>query len=69
MRSRGSNLPRSVCLVRAFSPPPRLFSSDAAALTHAFGSLRSDLSVREVEHPGDSTPRPFDPPAPPPVRH
>jgi hypothetical protein len=34
-----------------------------------FGSLRSGLSVREVDPPGDSTPRPFEPPAPPSVRH
>lgn len=34
-----------------------------------FGALRSGFSVREIDHPGDATPRPFDPPAPPPVRH
>ena len=30
-----------------------------------FGALRSGLSVRDIDPPGDSTPRPFEPP----VRH
>ena len=34
-----------------------------------FGSLRNDLPARDREHPGDATPRPFEPPVPPPVRH
>jgi hypothetical protein len=34
-----------------------------------FDSLRSGLAQRDLDAPGDSTPRPFDPSAPPPVRH
>ena len=36
MRSRGSSLPRSVCLARAFSPPPR---ADALELGVEIGHL------------------------------
>jgi hypothetical protein len=41
--------------------------SDASASD--FGALRSTLPARDPHPPGDSTPRPFEPPAPPPVRH
>lgn len=41
--------------------------SDASASD--FGALRSTLPTRDPHPPGDSTPRPFEPPAPPPVRH
>lgn len=34
-----------------------------------FGALRSTLPARDLHPPGDATPRPFEPPAPPPVRH
>jgi hypothetical protein len=34
-----------------------------------FGSLRGPALPREPDEPGDSVPRPFTPPAPPPVRH
>lgn len=35
-----------------------------------FGALRSSLPLRDMGHPGDQTPRPFEPPpTPPPVRH
>ena len=35
-----------------------------------FGALRGSGSMRgDLDHPGDATPRPFEPPAPPPVRH
>lgn len=37
--------------------------------TSEFGALRSMAPPRDTPHPGDSTPRPFEPPAPPPVRH
>jgi Protein of unknown function (DUF2726) len=34
-----------------------------------FGSLRGATSARDLQTPGDSTPRPFEPPGPPQVRH
>jgi hypothetical protein len=34
-----------------------------------FGALRSTVPLRDLAAPGDPTPRPFEPPAPPPVRH
>jgi hypothetical protein len=41
--------------------------SDAAASD--FGALRGLTPMRELQQTGDVTPRPFEPPAPPPVRH
>lgn len=34
-----------------------------------FGPLRPMAPARDIDNPGDSAPRPFEPPAPPPVRH
>jgi hypothetical protein len=34
-----------------------------------FGALRPMAPARDADNPGDSAPRPFEPPAPPPVRH
>ena len=46
------------------------FSADSRgdANSSDFGALRG-ATGRDLEHPGESTPRPFQPPAPPPVRH